>query len=138
MPVIRTAMPEEFCKNRRAAIVQGVHEALVEAIGMPEDELFHLVQPYGEGEFVYDRGFNGMRRSEHTVLVEITLRRGRSDAMKQSLYARIADNLWRDAQVRPSDVFIFMHENDYSDWSVGQGAFAMRLVQQRGSLQAND
>jgi hypothetical protein len=26
-----------------------------------------------------------------------------------------------------------MHENDYSDWSVGNGVFAMALVQQRGT-----
>jgi hypothetical protein len=30
-------------------------------------------------------------------------------------------------------VFIFTHENDYSDWSVGEGLFAMALVQQPGS-----
>jgi hypothetical protein len=30
------------------------------------------------------------------------------------------------------DVFIFMHENDYSDWSVGNGKFEMAIEQQRG------
>ena len=26
-----------------------------------------------------------------------------------------------------------MHENDYSDWSVGNGVFAMAIAQQRGT-----
>ena len=45
--------------------------------------------------------------------------------------ACIAENLGQ-AGVRPDDIFIFMHENDHSDWSVCGGRFAMALVQQRG------
>jgi len=37
------------------------------------------------------------------------------------------------AGVSPKDVFIVTHENDYSDWSVGNGQFAMVLARQRGS-----
>jgi hypothetical protein len=105
---------------------------LVEGIGMPKDELFNLVSEYGDGEFFYDRSFNGVARSENLIVVEITMRRGRSDAMKRALYAAIARNL-EAAAVSPKDVFIFMHENDYSDWSVGNGVFAMALAQQRGT-----
>ena len=53
--------------------------------------------------------------------------------MKRSLYATITRNLAANAAVSPKDVFIFMHENDYSDWSVGNGVFAMELAQQRGT-----
>ena len=80
--------------------------------------------------FFCSPSFNGIRRSDHVVVVEITLRRGRSDAMKRDLYAGIAHRL-EAAGVVPEDVFIFMHENDYSDWSVGLGRFAMALQQQR-------
>src|SRR5256885_4217680 len=79
------------------------------------------------------RSFNGVARSDAVVVVEITMRRGRSDAMKKALYAAIARNLHEGAGVAPADVFIFMHENDYSDWSVGHGRFAMALVQQTGA-----
>jgi hypothetical protein len=119
-------------RSRKSRIVQGIHEALVEAIGMPTDELFNLVSDYGDGEFFYDRSFNGIARSENLIVVEITMRRGRSDAMKRALYAAIARNL-EAAAVSPKDVFIFMHENDYSDWSVGNGVFAMAIAQQRGT-----
>jgi hypothetical protein len=61
------------------------------------------------------------------------MRRGRSDAMKKALYAEIAANLDNRAGVSAKDVFIFTQENDYSDWSVGNGQFAMVLAQQRGS-----
>ena len=132
MPFVRTSVRKGTSRERKAQIVDGVHQALVEAIGMPEDELFNMVSEYEPGDFFYDRTFNGIARSDDLVVIEITLRRGRSDAMKRTLYALIASRL-EAAGVSPKDVFIFMHENDYSDWSVGNGVFAMAIVQQRGA-----
>jgi phenylpyruvate tautomerase PptA (4-oxalocrotonate tautomerase family) len=135
MPFIRTNLPQDTSAAQQQAIVDGIHQALVDSIGMPPDELFNMVMPYAPGQFACSRTFNDMARSDRVVVVEITLRRGRSDAMKRALYARIAHNLHTRAAVRPEDVLIFMHENDYSDWSVGNGAFAMALVQQVGAAQ---
>jgi len=132
MPFVRASVRKGTSRERKAQIVDGVHQALVEAIGMPEDELFNMVSEYEPGDFFYDRTFNGIARSDDLVAIEITMRRGRSDAMKRVLYASIANRL-EAAGVSPKDVFIFMHENDYSDWSVGNGVFAMAIVQQRGA-----
>ncbi|CAN7726359.1 tautomerase family protein [Bosea sp. LjRoot9] len=131
MPFIRTSVRKNTSSERVAGIVDGVHQALVEAIGMPADELFNLVSEYEPEQFFYDRKFNGIARSDELVVIEITMRRGRSDAMKRALYASIATRL-ETIGVSPKDVFIFVHENDYSDWSVGNGRFAMAIVQQRG------
>ncbi len=133
MPFIRTNLPKDTIAAHQQAIVEGIHQALIDAIGMPEDELFNMVAPYEPGQFWCSPTFNGVARSDRVVAIEITLRRGRSDAMKRALYANIARNLEKNAAVSPKDIFIFMHENDYSDWSVGEGRFAMELVQQKGS-----
>ncbi len=132
MPFIRTCVHKDTPAAQRQSIVDGIHQALVDSIGMPADELFNLVTDYDSQQFFYSRTFNGVARSDAVVVIEITLRRGRSDAMKRALYAGIAQNLEKNAGVAPSDVFIFMHENDYSDWSVGGGKFAMAIVQQVG------
>lgn len=133
MPFIRTSVRKGTSARKKGEIVKGIHDALVSAIGMPEDELFNLVSDYDQDDFHFSRTFNGITRSDELVLVEITMRRGRSDAMKRALYQSIAANLEKNAGIAPGDVFIFMHENDYSDWSVGNGAFAMAIVQQRGT-----
>jgi phenylpyruvate tautomerase PptA (4-oxalocrotonate tautomerase family) len=132
MPFVRTEIPAGMSQDRKTLIVQGIHQALVTAIGMPKDELFNRVSEYRAEDFFFDRGFNGIARSDNLIVVEITMRRGRSDAMKRDLYAAIARNL-AVAEVSPKDIFIFMHENDYSDWSVGNGVFAMAIAQQRGT-----
>ena len=132
MPFVRTVVRQGTSREMKQSIVEVIHEALVDAIGMPTDELFNLVTEYEPENFHYDRRFNGVARSDFLVVIEITMRRGRSDSMKKALYAGIANNLQLRASVSPSDIFIFMHENDYSDWSVGNGRFAMAIVQQRG------
>jgi phenylpyruvate tautomerase PptA (4-oxalocrotonate tautomerase family) len=133
MPFIRSAVRRGTTPEQKQAIVDGVHQAHVESIGMPSDELFNLISEYEPENFFYDRRFNGITRSDSLVVIEITMRRGRSDAMKRALYANIAVNLEKMGGISPKDIFIFVHENDYSDWSVGNGQFAMALVQQRGS-----
>ena len=132
MPFIRTCVHHDTTPAERSAIVAGIHQALVEAIGMPADELFNRITAYQPEEFFFSRTFNGYARSERPVVIEITMRRGRSDAMKRALYQLIAKKLQDAAQVHPNDVFIFVHENDYSDWSVGGGQFAMVIQQQTG------
>jgi phenylpyruvate tautomerase PptA (4-oxalocrotonate tautomerase family) len=132
MPIVRTAVKSGTSPENKQEIVSAIHAALVEGIGMPEEELFNLVQDYDPTDFFYSRSFNGIARSDSIVLIEITMRRGRSDAMKTTLYATIAQNLEQRANIDPRDVFIFMHENDHSDWSVGNGKFAMKIIQQLG------
>ena len=133
MPIVRTAVKSGTTPQIKEKIVMGSHSALVEGIGMPQGELFNLVQDYDPADFFYSRSFNGIARSDNVVMVEITMRRGRSDAIKTALYAAITRNLEQDAQINPQDVLIFMHENDHSDWSVGNGKFAMKIVQQPGN-----
>jgi phenylpyruvate tautomerase PptA (4-oxalocrotonate tautomerase family) len=135
VPFIRTSIRRGTSATIKRQIVEGIHDALVTSIGMPDDELFNLVSDYEFSDFFCSRTFNGIARSDAVIVVEITMRRGRSDAMKKALYAAITRNLASAASISPRDVFIFIHENDYSDWSVGNGVFAMALVQQRG---AND
>ena len=131
MPFTRVAIPAGTSPAHKAAIARGVHEAMVAAIGIPENDVFQLLSEYQPGDFVFDRGFLGMQRSDRIVVVQITLRRGRSDAMKRDLYARIAANLGRAASVRPQDVFVYLSENDFSDWSVGGGRMSMEIALQR-------
>ena len=133
MPFVRTHLPQDTSAKLQQSIVEGIHQALIDSIGMPSGELFNLVAPYAPGQFWFSRTFNGGARSDALLAIEITMRRGRSDAMKRALYAAIARNLHERAGVAPQDVYIFMHENDYSDWSTGEGQFAMHIVPNPGS-----
>ena len=132
MPFTRIALPAGTVPEHRAAIARAVHDAMVAAIGIPGDDFFQLLSDYQPGDFHFDRTFLDVARSDRLVVVQIALRRGRSDAMKRDLYARIAANLEHAADVRPQDVFIYLVENDWSDWSVGGGKMSMEIRMQPG------
>ena len=93
MPFIRTSVHKDTTLAQRQAIVNGIQQALIDGIGMPADEMFNMVDDYDEHKFFFNRSFSGYKRSDRVVVVEITMRRGRSDAMKRALYAKIAANL---------------------------------------------
>jgi len=76
MPFVRTAVRQGTDASQKQLIVESIHNALVQAIGMPEDELFNLVSEYNASDFLYSRTFNGVARSDRLVVVEITMRRG--------------------------------------------------------------
>jgi len=132
MPFTRVTVKEGTSPEHKEAIAHGIHQAMVDSIGIPQDDFFQLISEYGSGDFFFDQKFLGINRSDNLVVVQITMRRGRSDGMKKKLYANIADNLESSVGLRPQDVFIYLTENDFSDWSVGNGQMSMAIVQQRG------
>jgi len=131
MPFTRIAVKRETTSERKEAIAHGVHQAMVDSLGILQDDFFQLFSEYGPGDFFFDRRFLGVNRSDDLIVVQITMRRGRSDAMKRDLYVKIAESLEAGVGVRSQDVFIYLTENDFSDWSVGNGQMSMAIVQNR-------
>jgi phenylpyruvate tautomerase PptA (4-oxalocrotonate tautomerase family) len=62
-----------------------------------------------------------VHRDDGIVYVEITMRSGRTDDQKKALYAKIAELSARYADTEPGNVFIALHENQFADWSFGNG-----------------
>ncbi len=76
---------------------------------------------------MYDSDYLGSKRGEDFMVIEIILRRGRSDAMKSSLFEKITSELHRTLHISPTDVMIVLLENDFSDWSIGNGQSSFTL-----------
>ncbi len=53
-------------------------------------------------------------------MVELTLRRGRSDDQKRAFYAGLAA-AFEPLGVHPDDLIVVLTENDAIDWSFGRG-----------------
>jgi phenylpyruvate tautomerase PptA (4-oxalocrotonate tautomerase family) len=130
MPLTSIALRKGKSAEYRRAVADSVHAALVEAIGIPADDRFQLIDEYDADSLIYDGGFLGIERTDDIVIIRITLRGGRSRDQRTSLHRSIADKLSRSPGVRPEDVFIALVENDYADWSVGRGeAPLMKLLE---------
>jgi TetR/AcrR family transcriptional repressor of nem operon len=102
---------------------RAVHEALIDAIGIPADDLFQVLTSHdgATGTFRYDPDYLGVHRDDGIVYVDITMRAGRTNEQKKALYARIAELASKYADTEPRNVFVTIHENQFADWSFGNG-----------------
>jgi phenylpyruvate tautomerase PptA (4-oxalocrotonate tautomerase family) len=102
---------------------RAVHDALVEAIGIPADDLFQVLASHDgtSGMFRYDPDYLGVHRDDGLVYIDITMRAGRTSDQKKALYARIAELAGKYAGTEPRNVFVTIHENQVADWSFGDG-----------------
>jgi 4-oxalocrotonate tautomerase len=121
MPLVRISVSETRDAAYRARISEAVHRALVETIGIPPDDLFHVIAAHAPEGLIFDRSYLGVSRSSGFLVVEITLRRGRALEKKRALYRAIADNVHAATGTRIEDVMIVLSENEPSDWSFGAG-----------------
>ncbi len=120
MPLVRISHRSGATDAYRQALSDGVQEALATAVNVPADDRFHILTEHAAG-LIFDAHYLGIERSEAWVAIQITLRKGRTVAVKQALYRRIVENLARDPGLRPEDVLICLVENDLADWSFGNG-----------------
>ena len=122
MPLQRISIVSGKDGAYRQAIADGVHRALVETCGVPQDDRFQLITEHPAGSLICAPSYLGIAHGSAPVLVQITLNRGRTLAQKKALYARVADLLFESpANVPRADVIISLVEVDKEDWSFGDG-----------------
>jgi phenylpyruvate tautomerase PptA (4-oxalocrotonate tautomerase family) len=121
MPLVRIDVLETRSGEDLAAIGDGVHRALVEAIGIPEQDRFQLLSRLAEKALVFDPHYLGIPRTEGIVFIQITMSSGRTLEQKKKLFAAIARNLASHPGVRPEDVFVNLVEVAKENWSFGNG-----------------
>jgi phenylpyruvate tautomerase PptA (4-oxalocrotonate tautomerase family) len=121
MPLVRISLQRGKPLAYRRAVADGVHRALVEGIGVPLRDRFQIIAEHAPENLIYDREYFGVARSDDTIFIEVSLRRGRPEGVKQDFYRRVVANLQAEPGVRPEDVAIVLNENGDADWSFGKG-----------------
>lgn len=121
MPLVRISIPagkgEAFAKS----VSEGVHDAMVVTIDIPQADRFQVITEHAAGRLVIDPAYMDIERSEDAVIIQITMRSGRTVAKKRALYRAIADNLVARTVLRKEDIMIVLTENELIDWSFGNG-----------------
>ena len=115
MPFVRI---DTIGTEKLEALGNAVHDALVETLGIPADDRFQVLN--GQNTLKYD-DYLGIHRDEGVVFITITMRQGRTDEQKKSLYRRIAELAEEYAGTEPRNVLVTINENNPIDWSIGNG-----------------
>jgi phenylpyruvate tautomerase PptA (4-oxalocrotonate tautomerase family) len=121
MPLVRISLlrgkPEGF--GRKVGGV--IYRAMRETLNVPDKDNFQLLSEHTLESLVYDPTYLDIERSEGFIAIQVTLNEGRSLEMKKAFYRRVAEDLRRELDVRPQDVFINLVEVKKENWSFGSG-----------------
>jgi phenylpyruvate tautomerase PptA (4-oxalocrotonate tautomerase family) len=115
MPLVRIEILEGRSVEERRQLLQVVHDALVEAFEVPDDDRTQRIVEYDPVSFEIPPG-----KSERYTLIEITAFPGRSRAAKAALYQAVVRRL-ADLGVDAADVSIVVHEPPLENWGVRGG-----------------
>ena len=121
MPLVRIDVPDTLTAQERQTISQGVHQAMVNTINVPPDDLFQTMTLRAPHEMICTRSFLGISHSPCVVFVQITLSPGRTIDMKKALFAKITETVAAATTVSPNDVIINLVETARENWSFGNG-----------------
>jgi phenylpyruvate tautomerase PptA (4-oxalocrotonate tautomerase family) len=121
MPLVRIALRKGTTPEFRSAVSESIHRAMVETIGIPEQDRFQILTEHDEQSLRYDPSYLGISRSDGVIIIQITLSAGRTVETRKALFARIAERLRQSPGVRPEDVFINLVETQKENWSFGNG-----------------
>lgn len=115
MPLVRIEILEGRSVNERRQLLQAVHDALVEAFEIPDEDRTQRIVEYDPINFEIPPG-----KSERYTLIEITAFPGRSRTAKAALYEAIVRRLGK-LGIDAADVSVVIHEPVMENWGIRGG-----------------
>ncbi|OBG96831.1 tautomerase [Mycobacterium sp. E3298] len=120
MPLLYIDLIEGRTPSEMRALLDAVHESVVEAFGVPPRDRYQVVRSHPAHEIIaLDTGL-GITRSAHQVIVHMVSRL-RTRAMKEKFYQLLATHLAERCGLDPADLIVSITENGDEDWSFGHG-----------------
>jgi len=121
MPLVRVDIKKHQDPTYAKRIGELIYAAMRNTIGVPEHDNFQILAEHDEQHFIFDTQYLGIQRTDHLVVIQITLNEGRTLDQKKHLYKAIAESLNAELAVRMEDVFINLVEVKKENWSFGNG-----------------
>jgi len=115
MPIVKIEILKGQSLAYRKAVLDGVHNALVSAIKIPDDDRRQRLYEFEQ------ENFEKIGRSDLYTIIEVTMFKGRSFEAKKKLYADIVNNLAENPGIPGNDVTIIIHEVPLDNWGIRGG-----------------
>ena len=128
MPLVRIDHAAGKPPAYRAAISQGVHDAMTSTFNVPEDDRFQVIGEHAPGAVVHPPSYLGIDYSDDLVIIQITCNEGRTLDQKKRLFAALADNLAASPGLRREDIVVSLVEAKKENWSLRQWRRPIRDV----------
>ncbi|MBI5459851.1 tautomerase family protein [Methanobacterium sp.] len=116
MPLVKIEIRKGFSLEYKKAILDGVHQALVDALGIPDRDRFQRIYELDKGDFECPPD-----RSHAVTMIQITMFPGRSFEAKKKLYQNIIQNLGENPGIVGNDIMIILLEPPMENWGIRGG-----------------
>jgi phenylpyruvate tautomerase PptA (4-oxalocrotonate tautomerase family) len=121
MPLARISVPAGKSADYRKTVGDVVYESMLPTLKAPEGDRFQIVTEHSPNDLILDPNYLGISRTKEAIIVQLTLREGRTVEQKKDFFKMVADGLHDRLKVRREDVFINLVETKKEDWSFGNG-----------------
>jgi 4-oxalocrotonate tautomerase family enzyme len=121
MPLVKIEIEKGNSPEYKKAILDGIHQALVETIKIPDHDRRQRLYELDAANFEH----NG--RSKQYTIIEITMFKGRSNEAKKALYRRIVDLLEANPDIPGNDITIIINDPPLENWGIRGGYPASEL-----------
>jgi hypothetical protein len=118
VPLIQVDLAREVYDSSHEAIGNALHDAQIDALGIPADDRFQIFTPHDTGELKFDPGYNGVDR-RGLLVIRVTAVHMYPVATKKAFFQAVVDRL-APLGIRPEDVLISLTENGFEDWYAGK------------------
>lgn len=116
MPLVKVEIIKGKTVEYKKAVMDGIHEALVKALKIPDHDRIQRLYELEPDCFEY-----ATIKSNKITLIELTIFKGRSFEAKKQLYSEIVNNLDRNPGIPGDDVVIVINEPPLENWGVRGG-----------------
>jgi len=121
MPLVRIDIPDHLDVGLESRIGDLVYVAILECLKVPADDKFQILSRHSAEQIVKPQSYLGIEYTDELVVIQITLNEGRKTDVKKSLYAKVADLLSGELNLRRENLLISLVEVNKENWSFGNG-----------------
>lgn len=118
MPLIQIDLMRELYDRQHEAIEAAIHDAQIEALGIPSDDRFQVFRPHDDGELRFDPTYGNVDRRS-LILIHVTMVDKYDVSTKQDFYRAVVRRLGA-LDIRSEDVLLCIVENAAHDWYAGK------------------
>ena len=116
MPLVKISIRKGRSKSEKQALMDAVHEALVEAFNIPDWDRNQRISEFENEDFEIPNN-----RTDYFTLIEIIIYPGRSLNVKRELYKMINDRLKSIGYTSLNDIVIVLLEPPLENWGIRGG-----------------
>ena len=115
MPLIQLWLRKGTTPQHRRSISKGIHRAMVDVLGIPEDDYFQVTHELDAEDLLFDPDYFGLPRSERFIMIRLSFN-ARPAATKQKLFETIAENLVKNPGLDKADMGMSIVETAFENW----------------------